>query len=85
MSITQIDAEPGIFSDFRVGIQKHRTSLRESSDVLHQKYGGLCPRSPMFLQKKSAFPVCFAAFLTCFAAKTVAKCRTLHEYESVIW
>ena len=24
----------GIFSDFRVGIQKHRTSLRESSDVL---------------------------------------------------
>ena len=30
------------------GNQKHRTSLRKSSDVLPQKYGGLPQRSPMF-------------------------------------
>ena len=30
------------------GNQKHRTSLRKSSDVLPQKYGGLSQRSPMF-------------------------------------
>ena len=30
------------------GNQKHRTSLKKSSDVLPQKYGGLSQRSPMF-------------------------------------
>ena len=30
------------------GNSKHRTSLRESSDVCHQKYGCLPQRSPMF-------------------------------------
>ena len=28
---------------------KHRTSLSKSTDVLHQKYGCLPQRSPMFL------------------------------------
>lgn len=58
-----------LFAFFRSEKQKHRTSMGKSSDVLHRKYGGLCPRSPMFLQKKSAFPVCFAAFLDLFCCK----------------
>ena len=33
----------------RTGIPKHRTSLGKSTDVLHQKYGCLPQRSPMFL------------------------------------
>ena len=32
------------------GNQKHRTSLTQSTEVLPQKYGGLCQRSPMFLR-----------------------------------
>ena len=31
------------------GNQKHRTSLKESTEVLPQKYGGFMQRSPMFL------------------------------------
>ena len=31
------------------GVAKHRTSLGESTDVLHRKYGCLHQRSPMFL------------------------------------
>ena len=30
-------------------VAKHRTSLGKSTDVLHQKYGCLPQRSPMFL------------------------------------
>ena len=30
-------------------VQKHRTSLGKSTDVLHRKYGCLPKRSPMFL------------------------------------
>ena len=31
------------------GVAKHRTSLGESTDVMHRKYGCLHQRSPMFL------------------------------------
>ena len=31
------------------GVAKHRTSVGKSTDVLHQKYGCLHQRSPMFL------------------------------------
>ena len=37
---------------FRPEKRKHRTSLRQSADVLPAKYGGLCPRYPMFLGLK---------------------------------
>ena len=37
---------------FRPENRKHRTSLPQSTEVLHGKYGGLCPRSPMFLATK---------------------------------
>ena len=37
---------------FRPENRKHRTSLPQSTEVLHRKYGGLCPRSPMFLALK---------------------------------
>ena len=30
-------------------VQKHRTSLGKSTEVLPQKYGGFMQRSPMFL------------------------------------
>ena len=34
---------------FRPENRKHRTSLPQSTEVLHQKYGCFCPRSPMLL------------------------------------
>ena len=36
------------FGILRSEEKKHRTSLSKSSDVLHQKYGCLPQRSPMF-------------------------------------
>ena len=42
----------GFSRAFRSEKRKHRTSLPQSTDVLHQKYGCLCPRSPMFLNQK---------------------------------
>ena len=37
---------------FRPEKRKHRSSLRQSADVLPAKYGGLCPRCPMFFGLK---------------------------------
>ena len=51
---------------FRPENRKHRTSLPQSTEVLHQKYGGLCPRSPMFSSRYSAFFMFFSAFFFIF-------------------
>ena len=42
-------------------VQKHRTSLGKSTDVLHRKYGCLPQRSPMFLfsEKREALSTDF--------------------------
>ncbi len=42
----------GFSRAFRSEKRKHRTSLPQSTDVSLQKYGCLCPRSPMFLNQK---------------------------------
>ena len=60
---------------FRPENDKHRTSLGESSEVLPQKYGGLCQRSPMFFNKNAAFLLFFADFFRVFAAKNAAHRR----------
>ena len=45
----------GFSRAFRPEKRKHRTSLPQSTDVSHQKYGCLCPRSPMFLNQEHGF------------------------------
>ena len=40
--------EKAFLRHFRPENKKHRTSLAQSTDVLHRKYGCLCRRSPMF-------------------------------------
>ena len=40
----------------------------ETSDFSITKYGGLCPRSPMFSSRYSAFFMFFSAFFLFFAA-----------------
>ena len=42
----------GFSRAFRPEKRKHRTSLPQTTDVSLQKYGCLCPRSPMFLNQK---------------------------------
>ena len=44
-----------ILRTIRLENWKHRTSLRQSSDVLYEKYGCLYPNSLMFLPQKQAF------------------------------
>ena len=51
---------------FRPEKWKHRTSLPQSTEVLPRKYGGLCPRSPMFSSRYSAFFMFFSAFFLFF-------------------
>ena len=42
----------GIFAAFPAGKQETSDFFAKSTEVLHRKYGGLCPRSPMFLALK---------------------------------
>ena len=56
----------GILRHFRPENRKHRTSLPQSTEVLHQKYGGLCPRSPMFLALKHGIFLNFSPLFLVF-------------------
>ena len=51
---------------FRPENRKHRTFLPQSTEVLHQKYGGLCPRSPMFLALKHGIFLNFSPLFLVF-------------------
>ena len=51
---------------FRPENRKHRTSLPQSTEVLHRKYGGLCPRSPMFLALKHGIFLNFSPLFLVF-------------------
>ena len=55
---------------FRPENRKHRTSLPQSTEVLHQKYGCFCPRSPMFLNQNTAFYGTFCRVFLVFCRKT---------------
>ena len=55
----------GIFAAFPAGKQETSDFFAKSTEVLHRKYGGLCPRSPMFLAlKHGIFFEFFAAFFS---------------------
>ena len=56
----------GILRHFRPENRKHRTSLPQSTEVLRQKYGGLCPRSPMFLALKHGIFLNFSPLFLVF-------------------
>ena len=56
----------GILRHFRPENRKHRTSLPQSTEVLHRKYGGLCPRSPMFLALKHGIFLNFSPLFLVF-------------------
>ena len=60
----------GILRHFRPENRKHRTSLPQSTEVLHQKYGCFCPRSPMFLNQNTAFYGTFCRVFLVFCRKT---------------
>ena len=55
---------------FRPENRKHRTSLPQSTEVLHQKDGCFCPRSPMFLNQNTAFYGTFCRVFLVFCRKT---------------
>ena len=63
-------------------MEKHRTSSRQTSEVLPRKYGGLGTRSPMFLaHSRASFPP-FSTLRRGLRGKNGAEirghCRTLH-------
>ena len=62
------------FSDnFRPEKRKHRTSQGQTSEVLPRKYGGLWPRSPMFLTHFRTFSASFSRFSAGFSGKSARK------------
>ena len=56
----------GFSRAFRPEKRKHRTSLPQTTDVSLQKYGCLCPRSPMFLALKHGIFLNFSPLFLVF-------------------
>ena len=59
--------------NFRPEKRKHRTSQGQTSEVLPRKYGGLWPRSPMFLTHFRPFSASFSRFSAGFSGKSARK------------
>ena len=59
--------------NFRPEKRKHRTSQGQTSEVLPRKYGGLWPRSPMFLTHFRTFSASFSRFSAGFSGKSARK------------
>ena len=56
----------GIFAAFPAGKQETSDFFAKSTEVLHRKYGGLCPRSPMFLALKHGIFLNFSPLFLVF-------------------
>ena len=83
----------GFYGGFTVFFHGFAAGKVKTSDFFETKFRCFASKVRRFMPKKSDvfakksphFPSVLPLFLICFAAKTVAKCRTLHEHESVIW
>ena len=83
----------GFYGGFTVFFHGFAAGKVKTSDFFEAKFRCFASKVRRFMPKKSDvfakksphFPSVLPLFLICFAAKTVAKCRTLHKHESVIW